>query len=81
MECLTRIQHLKMERERLKRSYRRNCQEINAHIHNCEDSLIGYSRQWAKLKEREINDVQRDNGIYPIDIPVRIGTFDQERTP
>ncbi len=39
MECLTRIQHLNREKERLRRSYRRNCAEINDHMRNCESFL------------------------------------------
>jgi len=38
-ECKTRIQHLNMEKDRLKSSYLRNCAEINAHIKNCERTI------------------------------------------
>lgn len=38
-EALLRIQHLKMEKERLKRNYQRSCNDINEHIRNCEEAL------------------------------------------
>jgi hypothetical protein len=39
MECQTRIQHLKMEKRRLKSAYQKSCAEINDHLKNCEKNL------------------------------------------
>jgi len=39
MEAKTRIQHLKLEKERLKKRYKQSCLEINGHIEGCEKWL------------------------------------------
>lgn len=45
METKTRIQHLLMEKSRLKSRYQKSCAEINDHIKNCEQTLIRYSKE------------------------------------
>jgi len=40
LESKLRIQHLEMEKDRLKRNYDRSVREINAHIANCEKHLL-----------------------------------------
>ena len=36
MEAQTRIQHLKLEKDRLRKRYQQSCREINEHIKSCE---------------------------------------------
>jgi len=38
-EIELRIQHLNMEKVRLKRRYQQSCRQINDHIEDCEHSL------------------------------------------
>jgi len=45
METKTRIQHLLMEKRRLKRRYQQSCAELNDYIKSCEQTLIRYSRE------------------------------------
>lgn len=47
MEAQLRIQHLKFEKDRLKKRYSQSLIEINEHIKNCEQQL--------KKLEKEIN--------------------------
>lgn len=37
--CRLRIQHLLLEKDRLKSNYQRSLKEINEHIKNCEKGL------------------------------------------
>lgn len=45
MDCLTRIQHLNFEKDRLKRRYQQSIKEINDHIKNCERGLIELEKE------------------------------------
>ncbi|MCP3961345.1 MAG: hypothetical protein GY719_26150 [bacterium] len=45
LEFRTRIQHLKMEKRRLKKRYRQSCREIDDHIRNCERALRDLERR------------------------------------
>jgi hypothetical protein len=44
VECELRIQHLKFEKDRLKKRYVQSCKEINSHIKNCEQWLLNNDR-------------------------------------
>ena len=39
MECRTRIQHLRFEKDRLQKRHKQSLSEINEHIKSCEDAL------------------------------------------
>ena len=55
MEAQVRIQHLEMERDRLKKNYERSLREINAHITNC--------KEWLKRLESEHNAATPEGSI------------------
>ncbi len=40
MEVRTRIQHLKMEKDRIKKRYQESMREINDYLRNCEKWLL-----------------------------------------
>jgi len=52
IECLTRIQQLHLEKERLVRRYHQSISEINEHISACEMSLLEFDNAGAKEKRK-----------------------------
>lgn len=53
MEAKTRIQHLTMEKERLKHRYDQSVSEINDYIKNCEQWLRRLEAPNAKIRDGE----------------------------
>jgi predicted RNase H-like nuclease (RuvC/YqgF family) len=51
MECQTRIQHLRFEKDRLKKRYQQSVKEINEHIRACDRALARLEKEL--LEERE----------------------------
>jgi hypothetical protein len=53
LECKTRIQHLNMEKDRLKRRHAQSVKEINDHIANCASHLRQLEKENRENSHRE----------------------------